>query len=438
VPGTRPFTAVMSGAEKSKVSLWLQGRSGSSHSLPSRWADAYCPHPPPLRPYQVVGEAMGQDFTTVEAGQVLAGVGLDLEQEGAGPVYVAGKRAGGPAALCGELLTEHGLERGSIQDHDVLLAIDGDTVIIGVDSDTTMQAVRTGILGPPGTIVILHFEREGGFRYHVELTRVTPSPRIPCAPTEPVPSMTQAPYPHRATSPTPTLSPHCSEGTSRSMPPCPPTIHASCSLAPKQEASGEVQPEHGLQSQTVPLELSASALGGGGGGMGGEEKEEEEPSLSSALLRLQEQSSQTDASFCPQVEKASTEDVRNSASKISLAAPPPQAQTLTLSNESEKTVEEEKMHPLLDSSRLSAQELDALLRAISSLAPDLESPSTAQEATKFVLQVAGCMSVSLWVPVKRAHCERALVRDRVFALFFLLQFASSPLLFDCLTPCLLR
>jgi hypothetical protein len=341
---------------------------------------------------------MGQDFTTVEAGQMLAGVGLDLEQEGAGPVYVAGKRSGGPAALCGELLTEHGVERGRIQDHDVLLAIDGDSVTIGVDSDATMQAVRTGILGPPGTIVMLHFEREGGFRYHVKLARVMPSPRIPCAPKEPVPSIFLAQYPHHR----------------------PPTIH----LAPKQEAIGEVQPEHGLESQTVPWGCSESALNGGGGGRGGgEKKDKEEPSSKSyALLHQQEQSSQTDASFCPQGEKASTEDVKISTSKITRVAPPPPAQTLL--NESEKAVEEEKLRPLLDSSRLSSQELDALLRAISSLAPDLESPTTAQEATTFVLQVAGCMSASL-VCGSGETC--AFVRARSFATVYLHYFSLSRL-----------
>ena len=152
------------GAAKTEASLW-QGRSHFCRSLPGKWTDTE---------YQMVGETMGKDFFMVEAGQVLGGVGLDLEQEGAGPVYVAGKRMGGPAALCGELLTEHGVERGQIQDNDVLLAIDGKSVKTGVDSDATMQAVRKGILGPPGTIVMLHFEREVVFRYHVKLTRIGP------------------------------------------------------------------------------------------------------------------------------------------------------------------------------------------------------------------------------------------------------------------------
>ena len=109
----------------------------------------------------------------------------------------------------------------------------------------------------------------------------------------------------------------------------------------------------------------------------------------------------------PPTQTLSNENVKISPSKITRTAPQPPAQTL--SNESEKTVEEEKLRRLLDSSRLSSQELDALLRAISSLAPDLESPTTAQEATTFVLQVAGCMSVSLvWVPVKHVClCARA-------------------------------
>ena len=94
---------------------------------------------------------MGQNFTTVEGGQVLGGVGLDLQQEGRGPVYVVDKRPGGPAALCEELHTEHGVQRGKIQDDDELLAVDGETVKSGVNSDATLKAVRKGILGPLGT-----------------------------------------------------------------------------------------------------------------------------------------------------------------------------------------------------------------------------------------------------------------------------------------------
>ena len=136
------------------------------------------PHDKSRRPKPtMVGEMMGQSFTTVEAGLVQGGVGLDLQQEGAGPVYVSGKRAGGPAALCRELITQHGAECGDIQDNDVLLTIDGNPVKIGVNSDATLKAVRKGILGPPGTVVTLHFEREVDtlavpFRYHVKLTRV--------------------------------------------------------------------------------------------------------------------------------------------------------------------------------------------------------------------------------------------------------------------------
>jgi len=109
----------------------------------------------------------------------------------------------------------------------------------------------------------------------------------------------------------------------------------------------------------------------------------------------------------PPTQTLSNENVKISPSKITRTAPQPPAQTL--SNESEKTVEEGKLRHLLESSRLSSQEFDALLRAISSLAPDLESPTTAPEATTFVLQVAGCMSVSLvWVPVKHVClCARA-------------------------------
>jgi hypothetical protein len=91
-----------------------------------------------------------------------------------------------------------------------------------------------------------------------------------------------------------------------------------------------------------------------------------------------------------------------SPSKMTRAAPPPPAQTISnesektvdqekLRLESEKTVEEAKLRLLLDSSPLASQEFEALLRAISSLVPDLESPTTAQEATTFVLQVAECM-----------------------------------------------
>ena len=125
----------------------------------------------------------------------------------------------------------------------------------------------------------------------------------------------------------------------------------------------------------------------------------------------------------PPTQTLSNENVKISPSKITRAAPPPPAQTL--SNESEKTVGEEKLclegektveeGKLRLLSRLSSQEFDALLLAISSLAPDLESPTTAPEATTFVLQVAGCMSASLvWVPVNHVClCVRALVRDRV-------------------------
>ena len=98
-----------------------------------------------------VGEEMGQNFTTVHDGHVLGGVGLDLQQEGRGPVYVVGRRAGGPAALCKELRTEHGVQRGEIESDDVLLAVDGEAVKVGVNSDATLKAVRKGILGPLGT-----------------------------------------------------------------------------------------------------------------------------------------------------------------------------------------------------------------------------------------------------------------------------------------------
>jgi hypothetical protein len=131
------------------------------------------------KPTMVVGETMGQSFLTVEAGLVLGGVGLDLQQEGSGPVYVAGKRGGGPAASCREIITGHGVELGEIQDDDVLLTIDGNPVKMGVNSDATLKAVRKGILGPPGTVVTLQFERQVDtsavpFRYHVKLTRVAP------------------------------------------------------------------------------------------------------------------------------------------------------------------------------------------------------------------------------------------------------------------------
>ena len=82
---------------------------------------------------------------------MLGGVGLDLQQEGRGPVYVVGRRAGGPAALCKELRTEHGVQRGEIESDDVLLAVDGEAVKVGVNSDATLKAVRKGILGPLGT-----------------------------------------------------------------------------------------------------------------------------------------------------------------------------------------------------------------------------------------------------------------------------------------------
>ena len=60
----------------------------------------------------------------------------------------------------------------------------------------------------------------------------TPSPRIPCAPPEPVPCTSQAPCSPRAPSPTPTLSPPGSVDASRSIPPRPSTTLTSHSLLP--------------------------------------------------------------------------------------------------------------------------------------------------------------------------------------------------------------
>ena len=47
--------------------------------------------------------------------------------------------------------TEHGVQRGEIESDDVLLAVDGEAVKVGVNSDATLKAVRKGILGPLGT-----------------------------------------------------------------------------------------------------------------------------------------------------------------------------------------------------------------------------------------------------------------------------------------------
>ncbi len=65
---------------------------------------------------------------------------------------------------------------------------------------------------------------------------------------------------------------------------------------------------------------------------------------------------------------------KTSPSKITRAAPPPPPTSETISEDGKKAT----------------PELQALLRAIASLAPELESPTTAQEALPFVLQVFGC------------------------------------------------
>ena len=90
-----------------------------------------------------IGGVLGSDLMTFEAGQLLGGVGLTLQQDKKGPVYVAGKLPGGPAALCHEVYTELGVHTGRIEDADVLLAIDEEPIIITVFDQDFLQIPQT-------------------------------------------------------------------------------------------------------------------------------------------------------------------------------------------------------------------------------------------------------------------------------------------------------
>ena len=95
-------------------------------------------------------------------------------------------------------------------------------------------------------------------------------------------------------------------------------------------------------------------------------------------------------------------------SKITRAAPPPPPSEGTISQDGKKAT----------------PELQALLRAIASLAPELESPTTAQEALPFVLQVVVCQR-HLYLASAVNESLFMWARDRAHACICIISLAPS-------------
>lgn len=93
-----------------------------------------------------VGDSLDSNLMIKDAtGQVQAGVGIRLQQESRWGIYVAGLTPKGPAD-----------KSGKIAEDDVLVSVDG----YRIEPVDTLETVRQKVLGPPGTTVVLTFQRE--------------------------------------------------------------------------------------------------------------------------------------------------------------------------------------------------------------------------------------------------------------------------------------
>jgi hypothetical protein len=107
-----------------------------------------------------VGDSLDSNLMVKDAkGQLKAGVGIRLQQESRWGIYVAGLTPNGPAE-----------KSGKIAEDDTLVSVDG----YRIEPEDTLETVRQRVLGPPGTTVVMTFQREdkqGATIFKVSLVR---------------------------------------------------------------------------------------------------------------------------------------------------------------------------------------------------------------------------------------------------------------------------